>query len=63
MRLEVGDEVRVSAICTGGVGPSTGTVTQVTPWKVRVLFPIHKYAWVEVACVEKITKSASSEAL
>jgi hypothetical protein len=55
VRVEVGDEVCVSSFCAGG-GPSTGTVTQITPWKVRVLFPIHKYVWVPLACIEKIKK-------
>jgi hypothetical protein len=51
LRLRVGDTVRLKS---GGPGPNTGTVTQVTKYKVRVLFPIRHSMWVSKAMVEKV---------
>lgn len=53
--MRVGDEVRS---LTGR--KETGTVVEVRMWKVRVLFPIRKFAWVPLADCEKVEKSKAS---
>lgn len=49
--LQPGDVVRLKA---GGPGPNTGTVTRVTKFQVRVLFPIRHSMWVRKEMVEKV---------
>jgi len=51
-RLKKGDSVcvRDNPFST----PIVGTVTRVGRWKVRVLFPIRKFAWVDSGCCEKV---------
>lgn len=53
--IAVGDEVRS---LTGR--KETGTVVEVRMWKVRVLFPIRKFAWVPLSGCEKVERTKAS---
>jgi len=60
--FEVGDTVRLTSGAPSG--PDTGTVTQTTARKVRVLFPVRKFVWlypsevVKVGRVQLVTRAS-----